>query len=265
MPGYIALLIAVVGLVILFIWNGINFSFLKKHSSDKNKNLDDAKYWELKSKYEFMLAVVALITAMATFLGINTLDSIKKEVKHDFQEKVDSVSKSFTDSTIKVNKKLQATNDSAALLNKKVSNYLQQLSNNTHYLTALEADQIRLKVFDLKSNNDLQDLSRKIDSINHSNKIKSEFYLVNNVPFVNKRPDYPLDLTIYFKDLKTSSGDKLPSFKNPPVIISANLNNAFVQIGFTYKDHFDITVSVTDTSIKANNVLYGKFIIYPVE
>jgi len=88
MPQFtIILLLIIVSLISLFIWNGLNFRSLKKQATLRDKELNDAKYWELKYKTEFMVAIVTLITATAGFLGYSSLQSIEASVKNDFNKK----------------------------------------------------------------------------------------------------------------------------------------------------------------------------------
>jgi amino acid permease len=79
----VILLIAIVGLIILFVWNAINFRALIKRSNMTNKELNDAKYWELKYKYEFTIAIVGIITATAGFfLPLLVLSPTTRHANH---------------------------------------------------------------------------------------------------------------------------------------------------------------------------------------
>jgi hypothetical protein len=57
-------------------------------------------------------------------------------------------------------------------------------------------------------------------------------YVVNDVPVPEYDPGDP-KATFYFKDLTTSSGDKLPVFTKPPNIIPAATRGNFIVTNIT--------------------------------
>jgi hypothetical protein len=182
----VVLLIAISCLICLFVWNGLNFRTLKKLSSQKDKELNDAKYWELKYKYEYLIAIVALITAAAGFLGYSSLQSIEAAVKNDFNKKVDSVKTTLQSTYADVNKKLLSAKDSVTTLNAKVKNAQFQVEESSAVLSKLMGQQFELKKSGYQSQNSLKELSNQIDSINNKNKIKREFYLITNIPLTGQ-------------------------------------------------------------------------------
>jgi hypothetical protein len=260
----VVLLIAIFCLICLFIWNGLNFLTLKRLSHQKDKELNDAKYWELKYKYEFLIAIVALITATAGFLGYNSLQSIETAVRADFNKKVDSVKTSLQNTYTDVDSRLLTAKDSVKDLNKKVSNSQIQLQKSIEGLNTLTKQQFELKEVGLQSKKSLNELSAQLDSINSKNKIKKEFYLVTNVPLKGLLNPQ----TIKFSQLKTNIGDYLPIFKKPPFVISAWGNQIEFKVSSTTTDEFQVQVLdysglTVDQSEKIT--YYGSFIIYEAE
>lgn len=260
----VILLIAIFSLIVLFVWNGINFRSLKKSSRLRNSQLNDAKYWELKYKYEFLIAIVGLITAAAGFLGYNSLQSIEIAVKNDFNKKVDSIKLTFQDNYTDVNNRMLAAKDSVKELNRKVKTSQFQLQQNAAILYLLRKQQFNLREAGYQSKDALKNLSIQIDSINKKNKIKKEFYLVTNVALKGL-----LDpTTIKFSLLKTNSGDRLPIFKKPPIVIPAWGKQVEFRVTSTTTEEFQIQVidySGLNLDQSAKTTYYGSFIIYEVD
>jgi len=77
-------------------------------------------------------------------------------------------------------------------------------------------------------------------------------------------PDFT---TVKFSELKTNAGDKLPIFKKPPVVLSANADNTEFKIGYTSKDFFRVTIMDYDESLgeTAKKIVYATFIIYSTD
>jgi formate-dependent nitrite reductase membrane component NrfD len=54
-------------ILITLIWNAFNFIKLQKQTV--SKKIDDARYWELKSRLDFITAVAALLIGFFSFVG----------------------------------------------------------------------------------------------------------------------------------------------------------------------------------------------------
>ena len=260
----VVLLIAIFSLIILFVWNGFNYRSLKNLSDLSKKELNDAKYWELKYKHEFLIAIVGLITAAAGFLGYNSLQSIESAVKRDFDEKVDSVQKNFQVASEDINIKLRTAKDSLKLLNGKFKSSESLLQRNSSNLNDLNGKQSFLKEKGDLMQNKLLSLSNEIDTLNKSNKIKKEFYLVTNIKLTGLSDP----TTFKFANLKTSTGDRLPQFKKPPIVLTAYLEKAEIKISSITATEFQVQVfdyggiTIEESEKKTYN---SSFIIYEVE
>jgi Ca2+/Na+ antiporter len=264
----IVLLIAISCLICLFVWNSLNFKTLKKLSTQKDKELNDAKYWELKYKYEFLIAIVALITAAAGFLGYNSLQSIEIAVKGDFNKKVDSVRLALNKTSTDINAKLLSAKDSVQNLNGRVRNSQSQLKTNAEALSKLIKQQLELKVSGYQSKKSLSDLSNQLDSINGKNKIKREFYLIPNIEFKGELAVNNKYAKLKFSELRTITGDRLPVFKRPPIILSALVNTTEFKIMSIDNESFEVWLTVYGVPIDekmAKTSYYGSFIIYPTD
>lgn len=261
----IILSVVVASLLALFVWNAFSLKSLKKQSHLRDTQLNDAKYWELRYKYEFLIAIVGLITAVAGFLGYNSIQSIESAVRTDFNTKVDSVKKALHEAYAETDVKLLSTKKTLDQVNQNVIDYQHRLGGNQAVLLKLQRDQFGIRQTGDKSKGELVELSRQIDSINAKNKIKREFYLVTNVAISGK---YDLDpATINFSELKTSAGDNLPKFAKPPIVIPALESKTIFRIDFTTKDKFGVTIQDIGESqdVTEKKVFYASFIIYPAD
>lgn len=264
----IVLLVAIFSLICLFLWNGFNFRSLKQMSLSKDKELNDAKYWELKYKYEFLIAIVGLITVTAGFLGYNSLQSIETAVRNDFNKKVDSVKNTLQNTYSDVNSRLLAAKDSVTNIDSRVKNSQSQLQRSVNILAILKKQQFELKEGGYQSKKSLSELSGQIDSINTKNKIKREFYLIPNIPFKGELQLHDTQVKIKFSELRTISGDRLPIFKKPPIVLSALSNTTEFKISSIDNEGFEgmlIVYGVPIDDKMAKNIYYNSFIIYPVE
>lgn len=218
-----------------------------------------------KYKYEFLIAIVGLISTVAGFLGYSSIESIESAVRADFKVKVDSVKRALNDAYVQTDVKLLSTNKELDQIAKNVVLYQGQLQSNKGALKKLVSDQNILKSTNNKSQKDLFQLSLQIDSINAANKIKREFYLIKDAPINGK---YAPDVTpVKFFELRTSSGDRLPKFKKPPIVIPAINGNTTFRIDFTNIDGFGVTILDNGETLEATQkkIYLGSFIVYPVD
>lgn len=184
------------------VWNTI---VLKKFfkTSFRREQINDQKYWELKYKIQSLVTIFLVIVGVVGYLGISTIDDVKKTVVKEIKPQLDSTMMA-----------VDSLRDSL----KTYSLLMEDLKSNSQQVTS------SLKI----SKNDVQSLINTINAINKKNKIQAPVYVVNNI-----RIDTQIDFgdpkaTIYFKDLITSSGDKLPSFTKPPtVVVAANRANFY--------------------------------------
>ncbi|GGH04097.1 hypothetical protein GCM10007352_07090 [Mucilaginibacter phyllosphaerae] len=201
-------------------------------------SLNDAKYWELKYKYEFLVAVGSIVVAVVAFIGYSTLNDVKANLKLTLSAQVDSV-KSRVDS---VSKNISGTEISANALNKKVS-------TTNERITEFKTDIGKLK----RSQSDLDLLNQKIKDLQSKNIVIKEFYIVDKLT-VQTNMD-KLD-KFSFKNLKTIDGDNLPKFISSPIVIPlsrdngmytvAKVTNEYVTLAFKGPGYFSTPEAPTD-------------------
>lgn len=218
----IILSIIVLGFMILAIWNGINFKSLKGRSVSLNQNLNDSKYFELKYKQEFLIAIVSFITAIAAFLGYNSLAAVKSQIRDDVEvklksniDKIDSLKHVIakTDSSVKDIKSVTYQYSMLAIRNQIKENQLRKI---------LELSELKTKAF-----------QKRIEELNSKSILKQEIYIVEGVEFdvLKGNSDTSSNITQYFfADLKTILGEPLPKFTKPPIIVTTSNSGAQLYI-----------------------------------
>lgn len=201
------IIIVIAAFAISSIWNIFSLKDLKKRSRS-NRNLDDPKYYELKSKYEFLLAIFAIIITGASILGYNSLADVKKAMSEDFKHSADS--------TYQIIRKITARADS--LNNELITN---QKRLSTFSLSIQKLSSIEIENFEKGKmyENQVNKLSQKISHIDSSNILKKVYYRVDSLSFF-ATSNSPLKLfnKYAFSNLITDNGDRLPKFKTPPFI-----------------------------------------------
>ena len=88
----VALLLA---FIVFSVWNIINLRKLLKTPLKKDSELNDKKYWELKYKQEYMIAVFAVILGVITWLGYRSVEDIKQDIRLELASKLDSTKKAI--------------------------------------------------------------------------------------------------------------------------------------------------------------------------
>lgn len=85
LSSFILLAIGVITFVFTY-WNRVSISrHLKHFTSRSSSSLADDKYFELRSKQEYIIAVAAIIVSLATFFGYQGLKTIKEDLNNEVQ------------------------------------------------------------------------------------------------------------------------------------------------------------------------------------
>lgn len=175
-------IILLIILISISIWNHRSLRDIKKLTVERSSGLPDARYYELKYNIQLLTGLSTVLIAIIGFLGYSNLDSAKSEMKADFKKSVDSLEYKLNT----INNRLDGFNSSA-----------DKIEGSFSRADLLEA---------------------KINGINNKNILKQSYYIVTGLSFKTKGSE---DVsTLYFKNFRTNSGDRLPSFKNPPIIIA---------------------------------------------
>lgn len=184
MKFYVILLFIIIVLLIgdlIFLYK--IFKTLKK---DREINPRE-EYFELKYNINLLKAITAILIFVIGFFGYNSYNNIKENIEKDIKGQQNEISIVF--------EKIGALNDTI---------------NNLEVLKAKLESAIKTYEKSLKS------INNKINNINSTTKYNPKIYIVKDLKFsYDKSKD---GLKIYFRDLKTMFGEKLPDFKNVPFI-----------------------------------------------
>jgi len=183
------LLVILIGFVV---WNLNSLKALIRLTKNGENQPADARYFELKYNIQFLLASSTVLITTVGILGYNSFEGVKKELLAGAKKSVDSI-------TIRMNlisSQLKHKRDSTLELNNKIIRMAEQ------------AKELEVAFNQIKS------LETKIKVINAKNILKQNYYIVPSIEYI------PNDKgkKIFFKDLVTNIGDKLPEFKLPPLV-----------------------------------------------
>ncbi|WP_438947055.1 hypothetical protein [Sediminibacterium sp.] len=251
--GIIILTLLGVSILIFLIWN---LSTLQRLKATKGfqKELNDPRYYELKYKQEYFVAVVSFVGTALVILGYSNIDSIKNSLSKEFTEKADSTSQKMIqlsqridavsysfDSTLTA--KTQQTeslfkvyeSNSKSVSKKLLENFSSTQNSLSEYidqLNLLSRSQNEIANTNKISEQQVKDLLKKIDDLNSRNIIKQNYYIVDSLYFNiavydTAQSDDALYTKYFFKDLKTTFGDRLPKFENPPFVVYLTEHGAF--------------------------------------
>lgn len=222
----IILVLLVVAFSASTVWNSISLRSLTKRPHRSDSQLNDSKYFELKYKQEFLVAIVSFITAVAVFLGYNTMDNIRSELR---KEIADSLRTKYVE--------LSAISDSIKDLSTNLSEMQNSLSANSTIAFQNQLKQQELMRVLSSSQSQANAFKNRMDELNKKNILKQEIYLVAGLEFdvakgyLNENPDSATNATrYYFKDLRTVLGEPLPAFKEAPVIVATTNAGATISI-----------------------------------
>lgn len=224
----IILSVLVIGFVILAVWNGINFCNLKRTSGSNNEQLNDSRYFELKYKQEFFIAIVSFITAVVVFLGYNSIDSIKSKLREDIELNLRTSMSQF-DSVKGAIKKT----DTALMTTKMAA------AQYAHLAIENQIKQQQLLKVLSSSENKTQEFQKRIDELNKKNILKQKIYIVEGLR-VDLKDDKPVEHR--FADLRTVLDEPLPIFTKPPIIVATSNSGTSVTIFDVTTESFKISL-----------------------
>jgi hypothetical protein len=69
------------------IWNNV----IIRRTGRRRSNLNDDRYYELKSKQEYIIALSAIVIAAFGIFGIKTIEDAKIEIRKQYQSEKDSL------------------------------------------------------------------------------------------------------------------------------------------------------------------------------
>ncbi|WGH75149.1 hypothetical protein P8625_13895 [Tenacibaculum tangerinum] len=158
----------------------------------KNKSDFDEKYFALKYDINLLRSITAIVVTILAFLGYSNFKDFNNEIKN-------TISQNIKTQTTEIDK-----------INEKLIQYGQTIDS---------LEKLRNTIYSLMGNseNDLKKINTKIMNIDESFKNNPKVYVVNNLKYpVNEFNNNPI--TIYFKDMNSIHGEKLPKFKKIPFV-----------------------------------------------
>jgi|GEM_PF-2121790 len=248
------LFVILVVIIIYFTWNYLSNKKIDYRLWER-KN-DDIRYHELKSKYEFLVAIVTFIIAVAVFYGYSTKKEIEESIKKDFDSKLEVEHKKLTE----VNKKLKNLDSNVSNRIKSTSTTIDAYFNS---LKQIESRQNTINELSDKSQGKLKEFERKIVNLNDDNTLKRNFYLVDNIKI--KYDEYSMINEHYisysYKNLTTTLGDKLPNFETPPIIIAVSNNGFGIQIFDVTLNSFKVRIVPEYADVPKDGIIVVKLLI----
>ncbi len=206
-------IILIVTLIIFTIWNIINVRTFKKILSNNENRIADDKYFELKYKTEFIIAAFSGIVFVVGYLGYGSLNNAENQLQKVIQDSLKIYETALKEKQLEINE-LGNHLDEFSFIQ---SNFFKEQAKFSKNQTNLRADIYRQENRITAGKIDIDSLDKKIIAINNKNVLKQNFYLIDDYKIIIKNETWLP--RIYFKNLETNLGDKLPEFKKPPFII----------------------------------------------
>ncbi|OFX50570.1 MAG: hypothetical protein A2X13_12280 [Bacteroidetes bacterium GWC2_33_15] len=197
---------------------------LKNDSNKSDKELNDSKYYELKYKTEYFVAVFSVIVALAGLLGYNSLQSAKDEIKMDLLQKT----KSLDSALVQTDNRIKSKDSILKIVEKKHDLLIKAIPVNERKIDFL--------------NYQITSLEKMINDLNSKNKIRQSFYIVKSLGL--KNTDSVTSMKFSYADLTTNIGDKLPKFDKPPFIVPIPEVFANIEIHNVAIDGFTATLGI---------------------
>jgi hypothetical protein len=232
----LSIILAIIGIVVL-VFSFWSFRLVRKHIRRFNNNsrhtsaLTDEKYFELKSRQEYIIATSAIIFAVISFIGYSSLKEIKQTI-------ADSVEKEKQ----KLELLYRSADTSYSNLAIKGKNYEDSVRSALQLVTVLK---------------------NRLSVISNKDVIKQNIFIVDPLKIGSFKSDQDEFRIVKFKDLTTISGQKLPEFKTPPSIVCFSTTYSMLLVTDVTSSGFKIKPTLnysTNDDISGNNVLFSVWI-----
>lgn len=185
------ILLIIIGILII---SDLCFLYkIYRNTKDGKEVAADEKYFELKYNINLLKSIAAILIFVLGYLGYSTYKDFSDKVNKNFDEKIELQNKKHQEISGKTDR-LRSSVDS-----------LEILKNSLEVL--IDSYESKLKI-----------LNDKILLINNSLKYNPRIYVVKNLKFHDSNFYINNPLKIYFKDLTSIFGEKLPNFTKPPLI-----------------------------------------------
>lgn len=219
-------LIALCVFAILFsAWSSITIVKYIKRNRTRSQNFPDEKYFELKSKQEYLAYSATLVIAIISFIGYGSIKDARDDFKNQFVTEKISM-----DSLYKAAKaKLDSLNSSAG-------------ETRTTF-TSLQGQGKGLSESFALLQKHVSDLSKK--DILMQNLYIVDNLKMNNFPLAFPNADHSdNNRYVSFDKLTTVTGQKLPKFRETPSFMVFTVNGGLANVQKTTKNGFEISTGL---------------------
>lgn len=228
------ILIILVALLTISIFNLKNLKFLKNNSFAYSEQLNDAKYFELKYRLEYLKGIGAIIISVLVFVGYNSFRSIRDNLKDDYEQKILSTTKKFNDQIDEhqnqlkqIKSEINNSTDEIDLNKKEVEHIRTKLSSSKESVTGFQ--------------NALSKLEEQLSKMASKEILRQRLYIVKDLEYT-KVTDW-IYVKYNFADYKTISGEKLPGFIEPPIVIPFTNTGLIFTLRNIDKTSFEAVIS----------------------
>lgn len=230
----ISIILFFIGTAVL-VFSTWTFLLVRKHikkswTHELKGSLADEKYFELKSRQEYIIAVSTIVFALISYIGFSSISDIKNTINEQLATeklKVDSLSK---------------------------------LANNNFMNLELKGKDYKDSVIiGLKLVNALKERYKQLAS---KDIIKQDIFIVDDLTIGDFKKVDDFFRLVKFGDLTTISGQKLPVFKTPPSIVVFSSTSANPAIDQVTAQSFRISPFMYTESKVAQNEEQIKFSVW---
>lgn len=206
----ITLILLVFVLLVFTIGNFVTLQRLSKSKNQSPDKADDSRYFELKYRVEFIVSIFSVVVGVMAFLGYNSITNAKNEIKSGMEKEVSDIKDEFS-----------------------------RVRTNVDTLNALRANlELKYRVISkgaATSETIIQDhlsrltlMQKQIDAINSKKIVQQNFIVTKSLTFrqTEKNPDN----VVYFKDIQTLTGERLPNFSSPPLVIPVSEGDKVIDV-----------------------------------
>jgi len=240
------LVVLLIILISFSVWNLVTLRNIKRYNYSK-VNLSDDHYYELKYKLEYLTTIVIVVLSVGGYFGYHWFEDIKIDAAKNLANKTKVTEQKFDSINFKLNVTDYKVND----FNDKIIEYQSKAKSISDNQNKLVADQNIIRNSLTMSKDSLTGLSNKIDKINSKNILKQNFYVVRDIQYVLDKTD---GNKFFFKDLITTTGDKLPQFEKIPFVSISTGDGIELWISELTKESITLDESRTRTDLKVAKI-----------
>ncbi|MBN8665838.1 MAG: hypothetical protein J0L83_14750 [Chitinophagales bacterium] len=208
-----------------------------RKAAKKNHELSDKQYWELKYKYQSLISLFAVIVAAFFFIAGDSLEKVRLAVIDQLRPKIDSLQDKIVSDSLKFARLKDDLEASSSDFKNSIDSYNNK-AESIGKKSSYTSEQLAYVTSSLK------EAQSKIEKINQYTILRKDIYIVNDsttgfrykknvIPAIQEIPA----LKLYFKDLVTINGDRLPEFKEAPTVMVFSKNQNVFSVEKVTKEY----------------------------